>query len=538
MSRPASAHSPTKLMRSTSLSKRAADRPSSALPQSPTKRMPRPCTQGARADTMMDAAKNAVRKAQKIKADVAAARRAMLKADFPRVYHPVRNQSGVLTLEQFDKKFSQRSMELDFLRGDGAKFAWNHSEDVDIAEPHMTQRDGGKKGSYNARCNRYLTKDYARSVAPLTTCAMTGDIAGMHFAKEHYELDAADAKGDCALTLAALHGQHTALELLADFGAKLDVLDSKGWTAAHGAAAGRHSEVLKSLFKLGAPLDGLDRTGSTPMHYAARFNDTSCLKVLLILSFSSIGVKSKSGLMPLHLAAMANCNAAIEMIGGIGEVNIDDTDCGGETALHKAARANANAAYRALLTLGADRYKPNDSGETPLDLSRDSVLNALPHSECENVHYTGDARPSFTPTPGDTSRTNPTEQADKKRLQNELHRMRLEARRAAAFHSREAEMAMKCRAEVAQASKMEIEVKRASRLDIKIRRECHDVAVEEFNAKMVRRELLAAKRAKMEKARKVALKKKKRLAQKKLIAAEKHRPDASWPVQQPALLKR
>jgi hypothetical protein len=463
---------------------------------------------------MMDAAKAAVKQVESRRVNVAAQRRALLNAPFPRIYHPVRCKAGTLSLEQFDRKFSQRSTELDNLRGSSAKFAWNNSEDVDIAEPHMTKHDGGSKGSYNARCDRYLTEDYARSEAPLTTCAMTGDISGMRFAVKHYALDAVDAKGDCALTLAALHGQHAALELLVELGAKLDAVDAKGWTAAHGAAAGRHAEVLKSLFKMNAPLGGLDRTGSTPMHYAARFNDTACLKALMVLSFPSIRVKSKAGLTPLHLAAMANCNAAIEMIGGIGEVAIDDTDGGGNTALHMAARASAADAYSALLALGADRHKPNHAGETPSDVHCDAMCNALPHSEIENVHFSGDPRPSFKPTPYPVhpllSRTNPAEQAEKKRLQNELHRMRLEARRTSAFHSREAECAMNARAEVTQASQMEREIKRVSQLDIKLRRECRDVALVEFNAKKASKQAAAAKREKLEKQRKVAMRKKKR----------------------------
>ena len=506
--------------------------------------------------TMMDAAKKAVDLAQQRRRAVEEMRRNLLASPMPRPYHATHCPTGTVTIKAFEREFANRSSQLpevgpprrmavDARSGEPAPW-WphGHGENVDVAEPSASAHADGAKGSFNARCNRHLTLDYARAEAPLASCAMTGDLAGVQFAVDAGKaVDAVDMRGNSAMALAALHGQHHAVALLVECGAQLDGTDAKGWTAAHGAAAGRHSEVLLTLYRLGAPLDTRDRSGSTPMHYAARHNDLSCLRALLVLSFDSMHVASKAGQTPLHQAALANSHLAVKLLGGIGAPSdLERVDRGGETALHYAARCAQGGAdsYAELLALGADAHTPNEQGVTPHQLWRDNPCTMLPSDEARVpgvCHYSSDDKPGFKPLPGGSlegrlqvpagvgaaditypngpgaygqptnSKSSHAMQREKKALRNELHRMALLTQRSSLFAAREAAMAMGARAEVAEAKGHEQELVRAAKLDIPARRETRGVALREAAARVARKQVAEAKRTAKEKARLAAARK-------------------------------
>jgi len=507
---------------------------------------------GGRDASMMDAAKLAVARAQKRRHAVEAMRRTLLQSPMPRPYHKLHCPAGALTAKGFAREFANRVSQLPEV-GPPRRMAvdrrgaepppWyphGHGENVDVAEPKVQQRGDQDKGSYNARCDRYLTLDYARTEAPLPSAAMAGDLAGIRFAvAAGRAVDAVDGRGNSAMALAALHGQHAAVELLVECGARLDGADAKGWTAAHGAAAGRHPEVLMALFRLGAPLDAPDRSGSTPMHYAARHNDLACLRVLLVLAHGSVTVRSGNGMTPLHQAALANSHEAVTLLGGVGEpALLEAADAGGETALHRAARCAQGGAdaYATLLRLGADAHACNGAGETPQQLWRDAAASSLSHDEAARglCHYSGDAPPGFAPQLGGAlegrlrrpggvgaadvvypngpgaygqpcrALSNHVAQRDKKALRNELHAMALVARRAQSFAAREAAMEMGARAEVAAAMGQERQLMAAARLDIAVRRDTQRVAQRELREKRARQAAKAEKAERKERERRAA----------------------------------
>lgn len=433
-----------------------------------------------------------------------------LREPMPRVGNKY-NRYGTATEKEFRREFMNRWGTLgleSFQLPPGASKAFDGTEEVDVAEPRLTE--GVAPKTYNANCNMHLTASFARSSAPITACAMTGDLRGIELAVEsgRYDIDGRDVKGDCAVTLAALHGQSDALELLIELGASLEAVDQKGWSAAHGAAAGKHPNVLRKLHKLGARLDLQDRTGSMPAHYAARFCELDCLKTLLVLAFDTCSHAAQStGLTPLHQAAACNNAAACELLAGVlGASAANAPDKGGETPLHKAARAGAVDAYRSLVRKGASVHAANLDDETPHALLKGVCVNAAPLDEAPLMHHAVDP-PRATFEPSVAHGTAPEMQASKRELQNELHRMRLEARRACAMAEREAQCATENRRQVSAARRQESELKLAAKLDIAIRRDVRLVAEKQHLRAEEKKAKRAAKKKKLEKQRRVAARK-------------------------------
>ncbi|MCU1367622.1 MAG: Ankyrin [Ilumatobacteraceae bacterium] len=128
--------------------------------------------------------------------------------------------------------------------------------------------------------------------------------------------------------------------LLAECSAQLYAGD----TALHAAAFAYDTELASRLVELGADVHARNRRGAEPLHAA---------------TIGSPGTHhwdpSRQCQMILHLAeAGADPNAVA---------------LGGVTPLHRAVRNRCSAAVAALLSIGADPRRANDSGSRPADLA-------------------------------------------------------------------------------------------------------------------------------------------------------------------------
>jgi hypothetical protein len=118
-----------------------------------------------------------------------------------------------------------------------------------------------------------------------------------------------------------------------------------GDTALHMAAAAHRVEIARSLIDKGASLGAKNRRGAEPLHYAVDGGPRA----------PTWNPEAQQAIVELLIGAGADVNAV---------------DKGGVTPLHRAVRNRCAMAVRALLALGADARRKNNSGSTPLDLAK------------------------------------------------------------------------------------------------------------------------------------------------------------------------
>ena len=118
--------------------------------------------------------------------------------------------------------------------------------------------------------------------------------------------------------------------------------------------------------------------GDTALHAAAFSYDTAMARELIGRG-ASIRARNRRGAEPLHAAVMGgpgaphwNPTQQRAVIGYLIEAGADPnaTAAGGVTPLHRAVRNRCSAAVDALLSLGADPRRANDSGSTASDLAQ------------------------------------------------------------------------------------------------------------------------------------------------------------------------
>lgn len=159
-------------------------------------------------------------------------------------------------------------------------------------------------------------------MAPILACAESGDVAGMSKALDAagVPIDQKGEDGDTALHIGCLWGRLAIVEECLKRGASVVARDEDNSTPLHDASAGGHYDIVKLLLAKGASVQAVDNDGESPLHLAA--NGGHQHVVTLLLS---------------HLAP---------------------------------------AAASSLLK------KPNEAGETPIDLAEDPALIAQLNRAC------------------------------------------------------------------------------------------------------------------------------------------------------------
>lgn len=116
---------------------------------------------------------------------------------------------------------------------------------------------------------------------------------------------------------------------------------------------------------------GVDRMGRTLLHYAANEGRDKDVAQLLKDGVDP-NAKDDSGWTPLHFAAQANALQISEMLLASG-AEIDPLDSNGNTPLSTAVFAcvGDGSLIAALRKAGADPFKENNYGVSPVGLARD-----------------------------------------------------------------------------------------------------------------------------------------------------------------------
>jgi len=118
------------------------------------------------------------------------------------------------------------------------------------------------------------------------------------------------------------------------------------------------------------PRPGVDEYGRTPLHYAAGDGDPARVAALLEAGHDP-NLQDDDGRTPMHCAAEANAPAVVEVLLQAG-AEVDVADAWGNTPLGKAVfnSRGEGAVIRLLRERGADPYRENNSGVSPLSLAR------------------------------------------------------------------------------------------------------------------------------------------------------------------------
>jgi len=124
------------------------------------------------------------------------------------------------------------------------------------------------------------------------------------------KVDSANAYGDTALKLAALHGHLGIAKKLRARGA---AVDHQGWTPLIYAATGGHDDMVRYLLAEGAKLDAVSPNGTTALMMAVREEKFSTAE-LLIARGANVNVRNENGASALDWAQRSGDGALVERL--------------------------------------------------------------------------------------------------------------------------------------------------------------------------------------------------------------------------------
>jgi ankyrin repeat protein len=124
------------------------------------------------------------------------------------------------------------------------------------------------------------------------------------------KVDQANAYGDTALKMAALHGR---LDIAKKLRARKAALDPPGWTPLIYAATGGHDEMVRYLLAEGAKIDAVSPNGTSALMMAVREEKFSTAE-LLIARGANVNVRNENGATALEWAERSEDRALIERL--------------------------------------------------------------------------------------------------------------------------------------------------------------------------------------------------------------------------------
>jgi ankyrin repeat protein len=136
-----------------------------------------------------------------------------------------------------------------------------------------------------------------RADSPKVVATLLGS-PGLH-------VDAANAKGETPLMMAALKGKLGACQRLLEQGAQVN---RDGWSPLHYAASGPQPKVVSLLLERGAQINALSPNGSTPLMMAARYGAQDSAE-LLVAHGADARLRNAKGLNAADFARAAGREA-------------------------------------------------------------------------------------------------------------------------------------------------------------------------------------------------------------------------------------
>jgi ankyrin repeat protein len=151
---------------------------------------------------------------------------------------------------------------------------------------------------------------------------------------------------------------------------------SDGTTPLMRAAQSGNVKIVKRLIKKGANIDAVNNTAArqetpkTAIHFAVDAGNQEIIN-LLVDKNADLTIQDANGNTPLHRLAKMRPTLS-DLIALKGDEGLKVQDANGDTILHHAVRKIGDKnrdLIKALLTEGLDPLKPNNKGETALDIA-------------------------------------------------------------------------------------------------------------------------------------------------------------------------
>ncbi|KAM4537021.1 ankyrin repeat and SOCS box protein 11-like [Odontesthes bonariensis] len=165
---------------------------------------------------------------------------------------------------------------------------------------------------------------------------------------------------------ACLGGHFACAKFLLDNGANANEVTKDGATPLYNSCRSRSADCVRLLLEHGASVHNIHPLAS-PIHEAAINGHRECLEALLLSSGAPIDMELPEMGTALYSACQAQAAASVEVLLRSGA----DVHAGNwlESPLHAAVRRGRSNVVELLLDFGADRWRRNAQGWTPLDLS-------------------------------------------------------------------------------------------------------------------------------------------------------------------------
>ncbi|XP_037039345.1 ankyrin repeat domain-containing protein 11 isoform X1 [Bradysia coprophila] len=197
-------------------------------------------------------------------------------------------------------------------------------------------------------------------------------------------------RGETALHVAAIKGDHEGVKKLLDQGMSPNVADFAGWTPLHEACNHGHTNVAMMLVKAGANVNAKGLDDDTPLHDAAVMGQLKLVK-LLVERGADPYLKNKKGKTPCDVASAPTVYNYL--------ISAKDTAGGGRSS--------------------QQNKKPSDAKKVQDDADDSSSLagitastNSTPNTTASNVTKDEDDVYEFKSTPKDSSSSSGDDKSD------------------------------------------------------------------------------------------------------------------------------
>lgn len=183
------------------------------------------------------------------------------------------------------------------------------------------------------------------------------------------DVNGMNSRGQTPMIVAAIHGSHESIELLASHGGDIDrpdKVDNKLWSPIFYAISNSHVRCVDSLIKRRADLNAIDCNGLTPIFYA--LHNLEFVK-LLAENGADINFPDKSCRTPIFHAVFKRDVPLIELLINL-EATVDHVDVKGWTPLFYAIENGNDQVIQPLLNNCLNAGYVNTKSYSALDLAK------------------------------------------------------------------------------------------------------------------------------------------------------------------------